>query len=304
MKNQTKLKGKVGVDVGGTFVKLGLVSRSKLVSSDSFENCFFGNPSALCERIAAAVNLYQESHELSLIGLSVPGEVADGVVYSAGNLGIDRFDFQKVLSSMTDCMVKCENDANAALIGEIKHGALKGYKHALMIVLGTGVGGALYLNGRLYKGTCAAGELGHAVLIRDGLPCVCGRKGCFEQYASASALLRQVKAHKNITNSLLQALCKGDLDAIDGRLFFEAVSLGDKVALELLDTFTDYIVMGLCDFLNILDTEAVVIGGGISQVGDLLMNPIAEKLSRARFGAKVFASQLGNLAGVYGGASL
>ncbi|MBR5753469.1 MAG: ROK family protein, partial [Clostridia bacterium] len=198
--------------------------------------------------------------------------------------------------------------------GEQLAGCGGGVPDFVAVTLGTGVGGGIILDGKLLTGVNgAAGEIDHMTLDYDGIPCPCGRKGCFEQYASAAALVRQTREamdkDRNRT-SRLWALCEGDPDKVDGLVLFTAAHEGDALALEVLDRFTTYLAAGVADLINIFQPEVLCIGGGISRQGDFLIGPLTEKVAELRYTkhakrqTKICAATLGNDAGIIGAALL
>ncbi|HEY5561667.1 MAG TPA: ROK family protein [Clostridiaceae bacterium] len=296
----------VGVDIGGTTITVGIVVDNKLIKSKTIINEFIGAPNRIIDTIIEIIKELEELKNLSFIGVACPGIVQNSIIYGAVNLGYDNFEIAKHLTKKTQIHALAENDGTAALIGEMFCGSLTNYNNAILLTLGTGVGGGICINKKPYKGsTASAGEFGHTVYIRNGYPCMCGRKGCFEQYASTSALIRQIRETiLDNKNSILYKYCSEDLNQINGKLFFEAVKNEDKFCLKILDSFTTCISEGIYDFINILDVEAVSIGGGISDAGLVLIDPIREKVRNYGLETNVIKATLGNLAGVIGAANL
>ena len=204
-----------------------------------------------------------------------------------------------------------ENDANAAAYGELVAGAAKGKSSCVCITLGTGVGGGVIIDGKIMAGHNFAGaELGHTVIVVDGEPCTCGRRGCWEAYASATGLIRQTKrameAHRD---SQMWALA-GNLEQVNGRTAFDAMRKGDAAGEAVVDDYIRYIACGLVNMINIFQPEVLCVGGGICNEGETLMKPLREYIERERYSqysdkqTEICVAQLGNDAGIIGAAYL
>ena len=291
----------LGIDVGGTAVKLGLMTREGQilareeapVNGDGYATPVLTSVLRTAERF-----LKSGKAELEGVAVSATGQVDDrrGIVIGTnGSIpGYEGTDFKTAFESGYGVPVHVLNDANAAALGESFLGAGKGYRDVLMVTLGTGVGGGVVSGGRLVRGHRGiAGELGHFSIDRGGLPCSCGGRGCFERYASATALLRMAR------------------DAVpadpvrDGRDFFDRVRRGEKTLSEVLEQWLDGAALGLAGLIHIFNPEIVLIGGGISAQQELLINPLREKvfgLLMPRFseGLRLEAAHLGNDAGMIG----
>ena len=207
--------------------------------------------------------------------------------------------------------VRLTNDANAASLGEAKFGAGKSYDNIIMLTLGTGVGGGIIINGKLYEGNEGKGaELGHSVIVVDGEQCTCGRKGCLETYASATALIRETKKamHAN-RRSLMWKICP-DIDLVGGKVPFEAAKKGDKVAIDVLDNYIKYLGEGILNFCNIFRPNVVVLSGGIANAGDYLFDRVNKYIADRNYGykmtpeVKVVPAELGYYSGKIGAAAL
>ena len=203
-----------------------------------------------------------------------------------------------------------ENDANAAAYGEFLAGAGKGTDQFVAITLGTGVGGGIIIDGKIFSGSdYAGGELGHTVIRMDGEPCTCGRHGCYEAYASATALIRQTKkAMKEDLNSLMWQICGGNIDNVNGLTAFDAWRKGDETATRVVNTYFKYISVGLANIINVFRPELVCIGGGISGEKENLTRPVNELVKPQVYGGEtrdiVVVAELGNDAGIIGAAFL
>lgn len=260
--------------------------------------------------------------------MGVPGTVNEdtGYVEFSNNLGFEMVPFIRLLGDMVEAPVHFGNDANAAALGEYLAGGYN-VKSFVMITLGTGIGSGIILDGKLIKGiNYAASELGHTVIKLGGEQCTCGRKGCFEAYASATALIRDTRRlllkrsnavesmHNNVGNMLERSeiwkLCDGDVGKIEAKHVFDAVKHEDELAKELFWNYTEYLAEGIANIINILQPELVCIGGGVSKAGDMLLAPVKEKVAGRIFSKNsarntdIKLARLDNDAGIIGAAML
>lgn len=309
----------IGVDLGGTSIKVGLVDQDfNIVATKSLPTRrersaeeIIKDMATLCKDVIAAKGI-QES-DVSSIGIGCPGlaSAKDGVILSSSNLNFTNVNVKEIMNKYIDLPVYVENDANCAAIGEFVKGAAKGASEAVMLTFGTGIGGGLILNGNIYRGGFfGAGEVGHQV-IRMGVSeaCGCGRHGCWEQYASASALVRQAKRAAESNPDSLMVKNAGDVDSINGKIVFEAAIAGDQTAIDVLDQYFDYMAVGIANMINILEPHMIVIGGGISAQKDYIMKNIQNKVQKQMYGGlamktKLSMAELGNDAGIIGAAYL
>ncbi len=311
------LKYYAGLDLGGTFVKCGIVdSDGRLLKKDSVATS--GGYKNISKDMAnLAMSLADEAGvKLSGIGIGAPGMVngKDGIILYSNNLGWSNVPLAKDIEDITGVAVSMTNDANAAALGEYAFGAGKQYDNIVFVTLGTGVGGGIIINGNLYEGLGGAGaELGHMVIDMSDMQCdcTCGRHGCFEAYASAAALVRRGKKYMSEhADTILHELCGGDIEKLDGRIFFDALKNGDTGAETVYGEYIDYLSCGLVNLANIFRPNAIILGGGISAVGDVLTKPLAERMDRDIFGGndyanvKILTSDLANDAGLFGAARL
>ncbi len=309
---------RIGIDLGGTNIAVGLVSEEgKIVAKTSVpagaERVFeeiFADMATCIRNLLAETGVAEE--DLASIGIGTPGalDTKKGLLIFAGNFTYGKMvNYRDLMAKHFSVPVYIGNDANVAALAEAKVGAAAGIDTAIMVTLGTGVGGGIILGGEIHEGhLSAAGELGHIVLEHNGEQCTCGRKGCWEAYASVTALIRQTKAAMAAhPESLMNRVA---LEKVNGRTAFDAAKEGDKTALEVVDTYADYVAEGLADLINIFSPEIIVVGGGISKEGDYLLNPVRQKVQSRVFGAgllperKIVAAQLGNDAGIIGAALL
>lgn len=276
----------IGIDLGGSHIAAGLVNSegkilSKAVAQSHVRRSYqdiVKDMVDLCHEVVNDADVKIE--DVHSIGLGCPGTCDDErgmIVYSNNfnyyNVPI-RAEFQKYINKP----VHLENDANCAALAESLFGAAKGATSSVTITLGTGLGGGIVIDGKVFSGFNFAGsELGHSVIVVDGEQCTCGRRGCWEAYASASALIRQaVRVVNENVNSLILDMAGGDVSKIDAKVVFEASKEGDRVAQELVSNYIRYLAEGVANIINIIMPEVFVIGGGVAKQGDYLLNPLKE----------------------------
>ena len=311
----------LGIDLGGTNIAAGIVNEQYQIIARAKRptrvNC---GDEAMTEQLALAALEALGAAGLAVedvpwIGVGSPGSIdsKNGVVCFAGNLGLREYQMAKLLGERLRAKVIVENDANAAAFGEYKAGALKGADNGIAVTLGTGIGGGIILNGKIYTGcNGAAGELGHIVIEMDGRPCTCGRHGCWEAYASATGLILTTKEAMQDADksSPIWQICGGDLDKVDGRTAFDAMRAGDPVGKQVVDTYIKHLGTGLADVINILQPSTICIGGGISHEGETLLAPLRAFVRQEAFEVpggmlpEIRAAELGNDAGIIGAALL
>lgn len=311
---------RIGIDLGGTKIAAGLVDENRVLGPSVQEPTGLPKPAGeLAEAVyRLSVRLLEEQgltfQDIECVGIGIPGTVnkeTDCIEY-ANNFGFENVPFLKMLKDRFPCPVYGENDAKAAAWGEYLAGAGRGSRSMTAVTLGTGVGGGIILNGRILEGdNGAAGELGHMVIHQNGRPCTCGRKGCLEAYASATALVNRAgEAMEHSAESMLWSLCGGERSAVNGRMIFEASEKGDQTARQVLDGFTEDLAEGIANIINILQPEILCIGGGLSGAGEALLAPVREKTapkiySRAsKKNTRILLAELGNGAGIIGAACL
>lgn len=302
-----------GVDVGGTTVKIGLFdTEGNVLEKWEIPTRTQENGSHILPDIAEAVtNKLSEKkiakEEVTGVGIGVPGPVNDkGVVFRAVNLGWDVIDVKKTLGELTGLPVEAGNDANVAALGEMWRGGGQGFQNMVLATLGTGVGGGVIINGKIVTGaTGAGGEIGH-IHIEDNETesCGCGNKGCLEQYASATGVVRLAK-RKLAASTKESVLRNGEVSA---KTVFDAVKAGDELACEIAEQFGEYLGKGLAAIAGVVNPEAFVIGGGVSKAGEILCKYISKYYDRYAFqgckNVEFKLATLGNDAGIYGAAKL
>lgn len=310
----------LAIDIGGTSMKGALVDRQGHLSSRFVVPVVPGEEqeSALDRLIASAKESLQslsEGDRVIGIGCGVPGGINTftGVCDYASNLGWKNLPVARILSDKLSLPCKIDNDANAAMLGEIQFGQEKAYRNAILLTLGTGIGGGIFVNGQLYVGNEGKGaEIGHMVIVAGGIPCPCGRKGCFETYASATALTREAKkaveAHPE--SLMAEEVRKGV--KIDAALPFECAKKGDEVAQQVVDQYIEYLGVGCLNLIDIFRPEVIVLSGGVSKQGENLRQPLERYLEKFGYGfgvdkapkVDIKISRLGADIGIYGAAAL
>ncbi|MBP3381970.1 MAG: ROK family protein, partial [Clostridia bacterium] len=247
------------------------------------------------------------------VGVGSPGTCNKdtGIVERSNNLGFVNLPMCKMLEEHLGVQVAIENDANAAALGEFKAGAAKGADSCVCITLGTGVGGGVIIDSKIFTGANFAGtELGHTVINVNGEPCSCGRKGCWEAYASATALVRQTRRAMEADKDSKMWEIAGSLENVDGRTAFDAMRAGDAAGTAVVDAYIYYIAVGLVDMINIFQPDVLCIGGGICKEGDTLLVPLQKYIEAERYSQHtekqtvLCVAKLGNDAGVIGAACL
>lgn len=313
------MKYYIGIDLGGTFIKAGVVDENyNVLAKETIPSEVDGNDIALAERMVECAKMALNKLNLTIddiesVGVGTPGavDVKNGIVLYSCNLQFEDTPLAKYISDRINKSVYIDNDANVAAFGEALAGAAKGVSDVIMITLGTGVGGGIIIDGKIYSGfNGIAGELGHMVIKNDGVTCGCGRKGCIEAYASASALVRMTKeAMEKNPDSKLWEVAK-TLDDVNGKTSFDAMRLGDEVGISVVNEYIEYLGCGLANFVNIFQPEVLIIGGGICKEGETLLKPLREILSAETYGVgnapatTLKIAELGNDAGTIGAAML
>lgn len=305
----------VGVDVGGTTVKIGLFTEDGKVQ-DKWEIVTRKDEggSYILSDIAASVAEKMEKAKITReavvgIGIGIPGPVtADGTVLKCVNLGWGIFNVAEEVKKLTGISnVKVGNDANVAALGEMWQGGGKGYKNIVMITLGTGVGGGIILNGEILTGSKgAAGEIGHITVNYDEEDtCNCGKRGCLEQFASATGIVKEAKRLLLVSDMPSKLR---DLQYLSAKAIFDAAKEGDELANDLVDQLAKYLGIAASHIAAVVDPEAFVIGGGVSKAGEILTSRIKQNYEKnvmfALQNKEFKLAQLGNDAGIYGCAKM
>ena len=305
----------LGIDIGGTSIKGGLVYRYGQV--DKLFSLPIDKSLSQDEQIKVLISIIKETYndnEFDGIGLGIPGAIDGtlGVVMYSNNLKWENLEIGRMLKhAFPGKKVAMTNDANAAALGEAKFGSAKNEQNVVMITLGTGVGGGIIINGKLYEGNHGRGaELGHQVIVLDGILCSCGRKGCFEQYASATALINQAKEAIKENPECKLALCAKNGEEVNGKLIFETAKAGCSTAQKVVDNYVKYLSEGLINICNVFRPSSIVLSGGIANQGDYLINKVVAYLEKEHYGylpefkVNIKIASLGYNSGIIGAASL
>jgi len=305
----------LGIDLGGTNIKGGVVNEAgEILREASRPTNVENGADAIADGIAALIRDLEQGETFGGVGLGCPGTVDDesGEVVCAFNLNLIHYDLRGAIKSRTGYEIRLGNDANVAALAEATVGAGKGAHSTVVITLGTGVGCGVVLEGKMLTGyTGAASELGHMVIAEDGVKCTCGRRGCFEAYASATALIRMTRdAMAENPESVMFAVAKEN-GAIDGRTAFMAAERGDTAAAEVVREYVKYLAAGVTNVVNIFFPEIVAFSGGVANQGEALLKPLREEVRRQEFGgayvkrhAKLVQCTLGYQSGIIGAALL
>ena len=311
----------LGVDLGGTTIKVGLVNEQyQIVQSISgptgrerSSEEVLKDVAMLCVEVMKLQGITEK--EIHSIGMGSPGIASpnDGIILSSSNLNFDHVNVRKEIQKYIDTDVYVDNDANCAALGEAICGAAKGENNVVVVTLGTGVGGGIVNQGKLNHGSFfGAGEIGHQVIYYgEGETCGCGRRGCWEQYASATALINQAKvAVETAPESMILTFVKEQqLEDINAKVIFDAAQVGDLTAQNVLEGYFKYIACGLTNIINILEPDMIVLGGGMSAQKEYLSTPVTKYVQEEMYGGlslktKIKAAVLGNDAGIIGAALL
>lgn len=310
---------KIGVDLGGTNIAVGVINEKYEIIGRGKAKTNMPRPAEeifddIVKCIFAAVEDAKITMaEVESIGIGTPGscDKENGVILYANNLDFNNVPAVELINSkIPDVKVYIENDANCAALGEALAGSGRGKNSFIAITLGTGVGGGVVLDGKILAGcNDAGGELGHITIKFDGEECNCGRVGCWERYASATALVNQTKkAMLENKDSKMWELCGGDIENAGGRTAFDAMRAGDAVGKTVVDNYIRYIAYGTTDIVNTFQPEMICFGGGICNEGETLLAPLREYVAKWRYSKKqlkqteICRATLGNDAGIIGAA--
>ena len=307
---------RIGIDLGGTNIAVGVVDSGYHLISEASVPAGAGRPAEqvvadMCRAVELALDKAGlTARDCASIGVGAPGtcDPQRGVVVCAYNLGWFNVPVCSMVTARLGLPCRLSNDANCAALAETVAGGAVGCRNMILITLGTGVGGGIVADGQLLEGVGGTGaEVGHTVLVLDGEDCTCGRKGCWEAYASATALIRQ---GKRAAAAQPESLLAGYGEGLTGKDVFDAAAAGDAAAQAVVDRYCVYVAAGITDLVNILGPEKVLIGGGISRQGERLLAPIRAYVAANCFGGHdrtppvIECARLGNEAGIIGAAAL
>ncbi|HBI85285.1 MAG TPA: glucokinase [Ruminococcus sp.] len=313
------MKYYIGIDLGGTNIVAGLVDENYNILKKVSRKTNRPRPAEeiAADMAACALDAIREGgltpEQVEWIGIGTPGiaNSATGIIEYSNNLDFHNVPMVKWISEATGRPAFVENDANAAAYGEYVAGAAKGAANAVCITLGTGVGGGVVIDGKIYAGSNFAGaELGHTVLNMDGPQCTCGRRGCFEVYSSATGLIRMTnEAMEKHPESAMHAMAK-EHGKVSARTAFDCMRKGDKTAKEVVDFYIRALAAGITNMINIFQPDVLCIGGGVCNEGDALLLPVRELVAKEVYtrdsekNAEIVIAKLGNDAGIIGAAFL
>lgn len=290
----------IGVDIGGMSVKLGVVDNNRIIDKKVVGVTKTSTSGDIVNDIVNVCDEFMAKYSISKIGVGVPGLITNGEVNSA-NLPFKGFKLAKELQEKLNIPVKVENDANCAALGESEAGAAKDVKNTILITLGTGIGGGIIINNKIYRGRGNAGEIGHLCLESGGKLCNCGKHGCWEQYASVSALIKLTEdAIKENPQSTLSKIAT-DSGGVNGETVFLGVEMGSEIAKAVLDSYITYLADGINSLISLFDPEMILLSGGLSNAGLQLLTPLKEKIKSSTY---ISLSMLKNDAGLIGAANL
>ena len=311
---------RIGIDLGGTNIvaavvndEYEMVGKAKTpTATPRSADEIFDDIAKVCKEAMAQAGVTIK--DIFSVGIGTPGTVnKEGVIEFANNLGFVNVPAKEMLIERLGIEnVYVDNDANCAALGEAQAGSGHGAKDFIAVTLGTGVGSGVIINGKIVAGVNnAGGECGHSVIVVDGEPCTCGRKGCWEAYASATALINQTKAAmEKYPDSVMHELVKANGGKVDGRTAFDAMRRGDIAGIKVVDAYVKYVACGLINLVNIFQPETICIGGGICNEGETLLRPIRRYIDSERYSvyskiqSTIVKAELGNDAGFIGAALL
>lgn len=310
----------LGIDLGGTNIVASVVNDGyEIIGSGKLKTASPRPAKAIFDDMAEACRIAVKNAGLTMddiesVGIGSPGTINQetGFIEYSNNLGFDQVPAREMLEERLHKKIYLENDANCAALGEAYAGCGNGVENFVAVTLGTGVGSGIIIDGKIVNGVnFAAGECGHMVIMVDGEKCTCGRLGCWEAYASATALIRQTKAMMGENpDSFMWQLVNENNGKVSGRTAFDAMREGDCAGKKVVDTYIKYVSEGILNIINALQPEVVCVGGGICNEGDTLLVPIREYVEKHCFSmyakkqTRIVKAELGNDAGIIGAAIL
>lgn len=312
---------RIGVDVGGMSIKFGLVNEKYEIVARKVIDTHRETQSAeeIIARMATAVKELLEENGLTQadcegIGIACPGtsDPVNGVIVYSNNIEWKNVPILKMLRESLHLPMALANDADAAALGEVLDGAAKGKQNAVLLTLGTGVGGGVIIDRKVFSGPLRGGcELGHMVIARDGKQCTCGRKGCLETYASATALMEGAREMAAMhPESLMNELGGNNPENITGKIIYDAKKRGDAAATSVVENYEENLSIGIANLVNVFRPEIFILGGGVSAQKEYLTDALWSRVKGMCFGGElgevppIVTSRLGNDAGIIGAAYL
>ena len=314
----------IGVDIGGTNIACGIVdeeynitARSKVKTNTHSKDEAPPSYDEILDEIKEVIRLACKEQGISpsdakSIGIGCPGTCnSEGVVEYSNNLGFENVPLKADIEKEFGIPAYLENDANAAAFGEFLAGSAKGSNNAVVITLGTGVGSGIIIDGKIYRGSnCAGGEIGHTVIVMDGLPCTCGRKGCFEAYSSATGLIKMTTQASELNPDCLMTRMIRQDGRVSARTAYLAMKQGDSVGKAVTEQYVKYLACGIANTINIFQPDILCIGGGVCNEGDTLLVPLKAAVKdqvytkNSQKNTDIVICSLGNDAGIIGAAML
>lgn len=313
------MKYYIGIDLGGTNIKAGVVDEDFRIIAKATCKTNLPRPAEdICRDMAEVAKQAVREAGLTLddiesVGIGTPGiaNSKSGVIEYSNNLGFKNFHVVELMKTFIDKPCFVENDANAAAYGEFVAGAAKGANNAVCITLGTGVGGGIIIDGKIYSGSNFAGaEIGHTVVDPNGPMCTCGRKGCFEVFSSATGLIRMTKEAMEEDKTSVMNKMSEEMGKVSARTAFNAMREGDKAGKAVVDKYIKYLALGITNTINIFQPDILCIGGGVCNEGDPLLLPLKELVAKEVYtrdsdkNTEIVIAKLGNDAGIIGAAFL
>ncbi len=312
-----RMKYSIGIDLGGTFIKMGIVNeKGKIIKKVEIESKAKEGPKEVIKQLKQGIKLVLANNlkKIEGIGIGSPGLINSkkGVVENPPNFpGWEKVNLKKIIEKEFDIPTEIENDANAAAVGELIYGAGKKLKSFLMVTLGTGVGGGIIYNNKVFRGdTGAAGEVGHITIDHNGDPCNCGSLGCIESYVGNNYLTQRIKKDlRQNPDSAIIKLVEGDMKKISPRIVHEAALLDDPFAKQVIADTGNKLGHALASAINVLDIANIIIGGGVAGFGKLLFDSVEHSakervLIPIKPRIKVYPAKLKNEAGIKGASAL
>ena len=313
------MKYYIGIDLGGTNIKAGVVNENYEIVSKATTKTLLPRPAEEICADMAKVSLEAVKQagltldDIESVGIGTPGTANSetGIIEYSNNLGFLNLPVVEIMQKHIDKPVYVENDANAAAYGEFVAGAAKGANDAVCITLGTGVGGGIIINGKIYSGFNFAGaEIGHTVIDPNGPECTCGRKGCFEVFSSATGLVRMTKEAMLEDKASVMWQMNEEDGKVSARTAFNAMRAGDRAGKAVVDKYIKYLACGITNTINIFQPDILCIGGGVCNEGDPLLLPLKELVAKEVYtknsakNTEIVIAKLGNDAGIIGAAFL
>ena len=309
----------IGIDVGGTGIKVGVIDDSlNIISEKSIPTCTSIPFPEQVERIVGCVLSAAEGagltrDRIASVGVGIPGiaNLATGEIIKCTNMGWFHVPFREEFRKHLDVPLFIDNDANVAALAESVAGISAGTASSVFITIGTGIGSGIIVNGKIWNGFHGiGGEIGHVILDLDGVPCTCGNHGCLERYCSATALIRMArKAVAENQNTLIMKMVSNDITKIEARTVIDAAKENDPVASEVYSRYIDCLAQAVGSIVNLIDPEVIVIGGGVSKAGSFLLDPVRREFRKYVLYSdqplpEIKLAVLGSEAGIIGAAML